>query len=83
MSNINIKYLTIIAVVLVVIFLYWGSGTMMNGDRTGMMHEDSGMFRNNWEWFASISIIAFAVFTGWLYIHKKKGLNKGDNNDRN
>jgi len=72
MKNINNKYMAIIAMLFVVIFLYWGSGTMMNDNINGFFGEDGLPGINYRSWSATVAVIAFGAFAGWLYFYKKK-----------
>ncbi|MCX6170251.1 MAG: hypothetical protein NTX65_12970 [Ignavibacteriales bacterium] len=72
MDKLNNRYLVIALVVIAVLFLYFGSGTLMDGGMNEGMHENGWMSGNNWRWFPTIATLVVGVFIGWLLFRKKK-----------
>ena len=58
----------VIAFVVVVLFLIFGGGTMMNG---GMMGQGRiGGF--GWMWIPTLLMLGFGILLGWVIFAKKK-----------
>jgi len=72
MNKISNRSLVIALIVLVVLFLYFGSGVMMDGGMNGRLNENGWMGGHSWRWFPTIVTLAFGVLIGWLLFRKKK-----------
>ncbi len=64
--------LIIMLVIIIVLFLYFGSGTILDGGMNIGMHKNGWMSGNSWKWFSSIGTIVVGVFVGWLLFRKEK-----------
>ena len=71
MNKINNRYLVIALIVLVVFFLYFGSGAMMDNGGSGMMNQNGWMGGHSWRWYPTIVTLLFGVLIGWLLFKKK------------
>lgn len=71
MNKINNRSLVIAFLVMVVFFLYFGSGAMMDGGMHGWMNENRWMGGNSWRWFPTIVTLVLGVLIGWLLFKKK------------
>ena len=70
--NISKNTLLIIALVItVVLFLYFGSGAIMDGGMHGRMNENSWVGGSIWRWFPTIVFLLVGVLIGWLLFRKK------------
>lgn len=70
--NISKNTLLIIAlIIIVVLFLYFGSGAIMDGRMNGRMNENDWMGGNSWRWFPTIITLVIGVLIGWLLFRKK------------
>ena len=68
MTESNKTPLFIAFVVVVVLFLIFGGGTMMNG---GMMGQGRiGGF--GWMWIPTLVMLGFGILLGWIIFAKKK-----------
>ena len=64
--NIKNKGLLVVGfIVLLVLFLYFGSGVMMLGGMSGRMND------NGWGWIPALFTFGLVVFVGWLLFRKK------------
>jgi hypothetical protein len=57
--------------VLILLFLYFGSGTTMADGMSGWMNESGLMGGNNWRWFPILLTLLFGVAVSWLLFRKK------------
>ncbi|MFA6598210.1 MAG: hypothetical protein WCS69_10835 [Ignavibacteriaceae bacterium] len=71
MDKTNNRYLVIALLVIVVLFLYFGSGTMMDSGIIGRMNENHSMGGNNWRLYPTIVTLLLGVLIGWLLFKKK------------
>lgn len=68
MTESNKTPLVIAFVAVVVLFLVFGGGTMMNG---GMMGQGwTGGF--SWMWIPTLLMLGFGILLGWLIFGQKK-----------
>jgi len=67
----NTSLILVIAVI-VVFFLYFSNGTILDGGMNGSMHKNGWMNGISWRWVPSIFTLAIGVFIGWLLPRKKK-----------
>lgn len=74
-NNKSNKHLVIAFVVVVVLFLLFGSGAMTGGMMNGGMHNgdiESGWMSNRaWMWFPTLIALGFGIVIVWLIIKKK------------
>jgi hypothetical protein len=59
--------LIIVLVIVGVLFVYFSSGTKMDG----MMNQLSWMGGNSFGWFSAVFTFSLGVFIGWLLFKKK------------
>ena len=71
MNKIEKRFLVITFLVIVVLFLFFGSGEIMNGSMNGRMNENGWLGGNSWWWFSAIVILVFGVSFGWLFYRKR------------
>ena len=64
--------LIIVLAVVVMISLYCGSETIMDGGMNEGLHENSRISGNVWYWFPTIVTLAVGVLIGWLLFRMKK-----------
>jgi hypothetical protein len=64
-------FLVVAFIVLVVLFLCFGSGTMMHSGMNGRMNENGWIASNSWGWFPAIVTLGFGLLIGWLMFRKK------------
>jgi hypothetical protein len=71
MYKTNRGLLIVALIVVVVLFLYFGSGAMMYGGMSGRMNENGGIGGNGWGWYPALFTFGLAVLIGWILIRKK------------
>ena len=71
MNRISNRYLVITLVVIVVLFLYFGSGAMMDGGMNGSMNENHWLGVHSWRWYPTIVTLLLGVLIGWLLFRRK------------
>ena len=71
MSITRNKLVFIAFVGVVVLFLYFYGGAILNGGLDGMMSENNRLGGNNYGLVPAIFIFSFGVFIGWLLFRKK------------
>jgi hypothetical protein len=71
MNKINKRFLIIAFIVVAMLFLFFGSGEMMNGGMNERMNENGWLGINSWWWFSTIVLLVFGASFGWLFIRKK------------
>lgn len=71
MNNQNKRYLVVALVVMVVLFLYFGIGILMEGGMNRGMHENILMSNSNWRLFPTLVTLMIGVLIGWLLFKKK------------
>jgi hypothetical protein len=71
MNRMNNRFLVIAFLAVVVLFLYFGNGAMMDGGMNGRMSENGWMGSNSWRWFPTIVTFVFIVLIGWQLFRKK------------
>lgn len=71
MYKTNRGFLVIALIVVVVLFLYFGSGAMMHGGMSGRMNENGWIGGNGWGWFPTLFTFGLVVLIGWLLFRKK------------
>jgi uncharacterized membrane protein YciS (DUF1049 family) len=72
MNNQNKRYLVVTLVVIVVLFLYFGIGILMEGGMNSGMHGNSLISNSNWRLFPTIVTLLIGVVIGWLLFKKKE-----------
>jgi len=72
MNKINNRFLIIVFIVLVVLFVYFVSGTITDGGMNGMMNENGWMGSNSWGPFPAVFTLVLVVLIGWLLFRNKK-----------
>jgi hypothetical protein len=69
------KQLVIAFVVVIVLFLLFGSGAMTGGMMNGGMHngynENGWMSNRGWMWFPTLITLGIGIVIGWLIFKKK------------
>lgn len=69
------KQLVIAFVVVIVLFLLFGSGAMTGGMMNGGMHngynENGWMSNRGWMWFPTLITLVIGIVIGWLIFKKK------------
>jgi hypothetical protein len=63
--------LIIVLAVVTVLFLYFGSGAIMDGGMHGRLNENNWIGGHNWKWFPTIVTLLIGVLIGWLLFKKK------------
>ncbi|HCY74737.1 MAG TPA: hypothetical protein DHV28_02360 [Ignavibacteriales bacterium] len=75
MNTKNNKPLVIAFVVVIVLFLLFGSGAMTGGMMDGGMHnslnENGWMSNRSWMWFPTLITLSIGIVIGWLIFKKK------------
>jgi len=71
MDKTNNRYLVITLVVVVILFLYFGSGTMMDSGMNGRMNGNHWLGGNSWRLYPTLITLLFGVLIGWLLFKKK------------
>jgi hypothetical protein len=75
MNTKNNKQLIIAFVVVIVLFLLFGSGAMTGGMMDGGMHngynENGWMSNRGWMWFPTLITLSIGIVIGWLIFKKK------------
>ena len=70
------KQLVIAFVVVIVLFLLFGSGAMTGGMMNGGMHnglnENGWMSNRGWMWFPTLITLGIGIVIGWLIFKKKQ-----------
>jgi hypothetical protein len=69
------KQLVIAFVVVIVLFLLFGSGAMTGGMMNGGMHngynENGWMSNRSWMWFPTLITLGIGIVIGWVIFKKK------------
>ena len=71
MNKTNRGFLLVAFIVLVVLFLYFGSGAMMLGGMNGRMGENGWFGGSGWGWLPALFTFGLVVLIGWLLFRKK------------
>jgi hypothetical protein len=72
MNKTNSRFLVIAFIIIVVLFLYFGSGAMMDGGMNGgLMNKNGWLGDHSWRWFPTIITLVFGITLGWLLFRKK------------
>lgn len=72
MNKMNDKFLVTSFIIIVVLFLYFGSGAMLDGGMNyGMMNKNGWLGGHSWRWFPAIITLIFGFTLGWLLFRKK------------
>jgi hypothetical protein len=72
MNKMNDKFLVTSFIIIVVLFLYFGSGAMLDGGMNyGMMNKNGWLGGHSWRWFPAIVTLIFGLTLGWLLFRKK------------
>jgi hypothetical protein len=72
MTKTNDRFLIIAFILIVVLFLYFGSGAMLDGGMNGgMMNKNGWLGGHSWRWFPAIVTFIFGLTLGWLLLRKK------------
>jgi preprotein translocase subunit SecG len=71
MNSINNRFLVFALLLLVVFFLYFGSGLFLGGGMIGRQNENGWMGINGWLWFLTLVTVIFGVSLSWLHFKKK------------
>ncbi len=71
MNKIDKRFLIIVALFIAALFLFFGSGEMMNGSMNGKMNENGWLGANSWWWFSTVILLVCGVALSWLLYRKK------------
>jgi hypothetical protein len=72
MNKMNNRFLVTSFVIVVVLFLYFGSGAILDGGMDGgMMNKNGWLGGHSWRWFPAIVTLIFGLTLGWLLFRKK------------
>lgn len=71
MNKIEKRFLVIMSLVTVVLFLFFGSGEIMKGVMNGKMSENGWLGSNSWWWFSTIVILIWGISLRWLFYRKR------------
>ncbi|PKL81646.1 MAG: hypothetical protein CVV24_14220 [Ignavibacteriae bacterium HGW-Ignavibacteriae-3] len=72
MKKISNRTLIFALIVLIVLFLYFGGGPMLQSGMNGRMNGKNWMVGQGWGWSPAILILVLGVIIGWLLFKKKK-----------
>ncbi len=67
MNKIEKRLLVITSLITVVLFLFFGSGELMNGGMNGKINENGWLGSNSWCWFSTAVILIWGICFGWLF----------------
>lgn len=71
MNKIDKRFLVIAFLFIAALFLFFGSGEMMNGGMNGKMNDNGLLSANHWWWFSTIILLVCGVALSWLLYGKK------------
>jgi hypothetical protein len=71
MNKTNKRFLVFAFMVIVVLFLYFNGGEIMNSSMNGNMNENGWLGVNSWWWFSTAVILIWGVSFGWLFYRKR------------
>lgn len=71
MNKMEKRLLVIMSLVTVLLFLFFGSGEIMNGVMNGKMSVNGWLGSNGWWWFSATVILVWAACFGWLFYRKR------------
>ena len=71
MNKIEKRFLVVSFLIIVMLFLFFGSGDIMNVGMNGKMNENGWLGSNSWWWFSAAVILIWGVSFGWLFYRKK------------
>ncbi len=71
MNKMEKRFLVAAFLVMVMLFLFFGSGDIMNIGMNGKMKENIWLGSNSWWWFATAVLLIWGVFFGWLFYRKR------------
>lgn len=72
MNKVDKRFLLIVFLLIAVLFLFFGSGEIINGSMNGKMNENGWLGRNSWWWFSTSVILVFGAAFVWLFYSRKK-----------
>jgi uncharacterized membrane protein len=68
----NDRFLVPSFIIIVVLFLYFGSGAMLDGGvNYGIMDKTGWLGGHSWRWFPAVITLIFGLTVGWLLFRKK------------
>lgn len=72
MNKNNDRFLITAFILIVILFIYFGSGAMLDGGMNGgMMNKNGWLGGHSWRWFPAFITLIFGVTLGWLLFRKK------------
>jgi len=76
LNKINRRHLVTALSILLVLFLYFGAGAMIEGGFSGRMHANGLAGSISWRFYPAIIFLIFGAAAGWLLIRKREKSNK-------
>ena len=71
-NKMNDKFLITSFIIIIVLFLYFGTGAMLDGGMNyGMMNKNGWLGGHSWRWIPAIVTLIFGFTLGWLLFRKK------------
>ncbi len=71
MNKIEKRFLVVAFLIIAMLFLFFGSGNIMNIGMNGKMNENTWLWSNNWWWFSTAVILIWGASFGWLFYRKR------------
>jgi hypothetical protein len=71
MNKTEKRFLVIMSLVTVLLFLFFGSSEMMKFVMNGKMSKNGWLGSNSWWWFSTLVILLWGIFIGWLFYRKR------------